>query len=84
MVAAEAAPPFPGEKLVVFYRRASAWTEHGRTMALAHEEELFAIVRAVLKRFDRTEKLVAFNGEDPATGKSLSYARQFDVFSVRA
>ena len=49
-----------------------------------NEEELFAVVRAVLKRFDRTEKLVAFNGEDPATGKSLSYARQFDVFSVRA
>jgi hypothetical protein len=58
---------------IVFYRRWSATTLHGRTMSLEHEEHLFQVVRKVMKQFGRTEQLVVFTGEDPTTGRPLSF-----------
>jgi hypothetical protein len=40
----------PPRRFIVFYRRQSSGTMHGRTMDLAHEEHLFGIIRACAGR----------------------------------
>lgn len=44
--AGSAGPTEPVRRSIIFYRRQSNGTFHGRTMALAHEEQLFKIIRA--------------------------------------
>jgi len=67
------------QRSIVFYRRHSNGTQHGRTMDLAHEAILYKTIVSVMAEFKRPEKLVIFNGED-AHGNQLSFPQQYGVF----
>ena len=73
-------PSLIPKKAVIFYRRQSSGTRHGRTMSIEHETHLFSIIRKMLSEFDRSEEFVVYNGDDDQ-GATMSFQSQFELFS---
>eukprot|EP00551_Chaetoceros_affinis_P002134 CAMPEP_0203637584 /NCGR_PEP_ID=MMETSP0088-20131115/3874_1 /ASSEMBLY_ACC=CAM_ASM_001087 /TAXON_ID=426623 /ORGANISM="Chaetoceros affinis, Strain CCMP159" /LENGTH=458 /DNA_ID=CAMNT_0050492053 /DNA_START=123 /DNA_END=1499 /DNA_ORIENTATION=- len=69
----------PEDKVIVFHTRNSAHTEHGRVLEPQHEQDILALIRAAMEKYNRKEELVIFSGQDGA-GNILPLEEQFDTF----
>eukprot|EP00438_Fugacium_kawagutii_P009251 Skav231862 [mRNA] locus=scaffold2307:202062:202685:+ [translate_table: standard] len=64
---------------IVYLIRDPSVAGHGRLLSLEHSQEVANIARAAMKRHNRVEELVAFNGT--RDGKALSFAEQYRIFN---
>jgi hypothetical protein len=72
--------PFnPDKKIVLFYTRGgSEDNHHGRVVEANHEKEILEHIRQAMKKHNRSEELVIFDGQE--NGKTMSIAKQFQIF----
>merc|ERR550539_638349 len=56
--------PNEEDQLIVFYTRAGPNTEHGRVLEPQHEQDALALIRSMMEKYNRKEKLFIFSGQD--------------------
>lgn len=72
--------PTPTERTILYYTRGgSSDTEHGRVVEPQHEADILETIRRGMKKYNRPEKLVVFNGQD-SDGHTMSVAKQFELY----
>jgi hypothetical protein len=70
------------QKLIIFHTRGGAGesnTEHGRVLEAQHEQDVLALIRSNMDKYNRTEKLFIFSGADEE-GNILPIAEQYNIF----
>ena len=77
-------PTIPDRRTVVFYTRTSEDTHHKRIVDRAHERQIVDAIRAAMKKHNRTEELVVFDGlvynQQSRNYTTMPIAQQFQVF----
>ena len=69
----------PKQRTIIYYSRKASNTFHGRIMDDQNEKQIITKIQYMMRKLNRKENLVIFNGEENM--RTMSFSRQCKLFS---